>query len=57
VQENNAILDLIGYDPITMETLVAHSGLTSEHLSAMLLTLELESKVSSLSEGRFQRVV
>lgn len=55
--EDNLILDLMGYDPITMETLVERSGLTSEHLSAMLLVLELESKISTLSGGRFQRMV
>ncbi|MES2553093.1 MAG: DNA-protecting protein DprA, partial [Pseudomonadota bacterium] len=43
-------------DPVTTETLVERSGLTSEQLSAMLLMLELENKVSSLPGGRYQRI-
>jgi len=50
------ILDCIGYDAITMESLVERSGLTSEHLSAMLLMLELDNKVASLPGGRYQRI-
>ncbi|HSH73729.1 MAG TPA: DNA-processing protein DprA [Methylophilaceae bacterium] len=50
------ILACIGYDPISMESLVERSGLTSEHLSAMLLMLELENKVASLPGGRYQRI-
>ena len=55
--ESNHILDLMGFDPITIETLIERSRLTSEQLSAMLLILELESKVASLAGGRFQRLV
>jgi len=50
------ILTCVGYDPVSMESLVERSGLTSEHLSAMLLMLELDNKVSSLPGGRYQRI-
>lgn len=54
--EQSTLLTSMGYDPVTMETLVERSGLTSEQLSAMLLMLELENKVSSLPGGRYQRI-
>ncbi len=50
------LLDCMGYDPVSMESLVERSGLTSDNLSAMLLMLELESKVASLPGGRYQRI-
>lgn len=54
--ESNPLLDSMGFEPITMEALLERSGLTSDNLSAMLLMLELESKVSSLPGGRYQRL-
>lgn len=54
--EANPILDSMGFEPVTMEVLLERSGLTSENLSAMLLMLELESKVASLPGGRYQRL-
>lgn len=55
--ESNPLLDSMGFEPVTIETLLERSGLTSENLSAMLLMLELESKVASLPGGRYQRLV
>jgi DNA processing protein len=54
--ETNPLLECMGYDPVSMESLVERSGLTSDNLSAMLLMLELESKVASLPGGRYQRI-
>lgn len=54
--ETNPLLDSMGFEPITMEALIERSGLTSDNLSAMLLVLELESKVASLPGGRYQRL-
>ncbi len=54
--ETNPLLDCMGYDPISMESLVERSGLTSDNLSAMLLMLELDGKVASLHGGRYQRI-
>ncbi len=56
-EEKNPVLEIMGFDPINMETLISRSGLTSEVLSAMLLVLELESKIASLPGGRYQRIV
>jgi len=55
--EIHPILEIMGFDPINMESLISRSGLTSEVLSAMLLVLELESKIASLPGGRYQRIV
>lgn len=55
--ESNPLLDSMGFEPVTIEALLERSGLTSENLSAMLLMLELESKVASLPGGRYQRLV
>jgi len=56
VTQSHPLLDCMGYDPITMDALVQLSGLTSDNLSAMLMVLELESKIASLPGGRYQRV-
>lgn len=51
-----ALLELMGADPIAIDRLVGLSGLTVETLSAKLLTLELEGKVASLPGGLYQRL-
>lgn len=51
------LLEKMGFDVIAPDTLIELSGLTSHHVSAMLLSLELEGKVASLPGGRYQRIV
>lgn len=53
----NPLLEIMGFEPVSMEVLLERSGLTSESLSAMLLMLELENKVASLPGGRYQRLI
>ena len=53
---NSALLEHLGYDPIDMNTLSNRSGLTVSELSAMLLTLELDGLVSKLAGGLYQRL-
>lgn len=55
--EESPLLAHMGYAPITLDTLMQCSGLTSDTLSSMLLVLELEGKVASLPGGRYQRIV
>jgi DNA processing protein len=50
------LLRHMGFDPCDIDTLIRRSGLTVEVVSAMLLQLELEGKVGSLSGGLYQRV-
>ncbi len=54
---NNAIFNLMGFDAITLESLVALSGLTVSEVSSMLMLLELEGKVASLRGGQYQKIV
>ena len=53
---SDGFLQHMGYDPCTVDSLVRRTGLTAEAISAMLLTLELEGRVSSLPGGAYQRI-
>jgi DNA processing protein len=55
--DEDALLRIMGFDPIDIEVLIERSGLTGEDLSAKLLMLELENKIASLPGGRYQRIV
>ncbi len=50
------LLDTMGYDPVTVDTLVERSGLTTEEVSSMLLVLELQDHVASMPGGLYSRV-
>jgi DNA processing protein len=54
--EDSGLLELIGFDPVSMDSLCMRSGLTVSQLSAMLLTLELEGRIAALPGGLFQRI-
>lgn len=56
LSEPNTVLASMGFDPINFETLRTLSGLTTEALSAMLMVLELENKITTLSGGKYQRL-
>ena len=49
------LLDLIGYDPIDIDTLIVRSGLTAGVLSSMLLHMELRGLIEARPGGRVQR--
>ena len=56
-QETSApLLEHLGFDPCSMDSLCMRSGLTAETLSAMLLQLELDGMVASLPGGLYQRL-
>ncbi len=50
------LLALMGFDPCGVDELAARSGLAPETLSVLLLHLELDGRVASLSGGRYQRL-
>jgi len=50
------LLDCMGFEIIDAESLIHASGLTSDEVSAMLLTLELEGRIASLPGGQYQRI-
>ena len=45
------LLDLMGWDPADVDTLVNRSGLTADEVSSMLLILELDGRVEPLTGG------
>lgn len=52
---DHPLLENIGFEPISIDTLIERSGLTAESVSSMLLTLELQGIVSSTG-GLFSRI-
>lgn len=54
-QTDSGLMELMGFEPVSMDTLCQRSGLTVSQLSAMLLTLELEGRIATLTGGLFQR--
>ena len=55
-EPNSALFGHLGFDPVDLDTLGKRSGLTVSQLSAMLLTLELEGRISALPGGLYQRI-
>ena len=53
---DSALLEQIGFDPVDLDTLSVRCSLTMAELSAMLLVLELEGRVSALPGGLYQRI-
>ena len=53
---DSALLEHLGFDPVDADTLSARCGLTVAELSAMLLTLELDGRISVLPGGLYQRI-
>lgn len=53
--EYDEFLELMGYEPVTIDVLVRRSGLTPEQVSSMLLLLELEDRVYTGAGGRYSR--
>ena len=51
--EYQRLLDNMGWDPVSVDTLVSRSGLTAGEVSSMLLLLELEGRVDPLAGGRY----
>ena len=50
------LLEHIGHDPVTIDTLIERSGLTADAVSSMLLQMELYGLVSNCPGGKIQRM-
>jgi DNA processing protein len=50
------LLDALGFDPISLDELIARTGQGAAELSARLLDFELQGRVARLPGQRFQRV-
>ena len=53
--EQRRLLQALGFEPVSIDALVARSGLTAEVVSSMLLTMELQGCVTS-NGGHYCRV-
>ena len=51
------LLQSLGHDPVSLDALIARTGLNAPHLQAQLMELELEGLVSRLPGGLFARLV
>ena len=49
------LLEMLAFDPISMDVLIERSGLTPEEVSSMLLVLELQGYVAAIGGGRYCR--
>jgi DNA processing protein len=56
-EEYRRLLDVMGYDPASLDALVDATGIAPGALSSMLLILELEGEIATLSGNRYQRMV
>ena len=50
-----ALLGAVGYDPTSVDEIVARTDLTTQAISSMLLELELQGRVTALGGGRYSR--
>jgi len=54
-KEDLALLDSLGYDPISMDELIERSGLTADKVSSMLIALELKGLIAA-ERGLYMRL-
>lgn len=52
----DALLSALGFDPVSLDALVARTGIAASALQARLLELELQGDVARLPGGLFQRM-
>jgi len=50
-----ALLAAVGYDPTSVDEIMARTELTTQAVSSMLLNLELQGRVAALGGGRYSR--
>jgi DNA processing protein len=53
--EGDTLLDALGFDPASLDALIARTGIAAPQLQARLLELELAGDVARLPGGLFQR--
>ena len=53
--EYDLLLEALGFNPVTADTIAARTGLTSQAVSSMLLMLELKGEIEALPGGRYAR--
>jgi DNA processing protein len=56
VHSEDELLPALGFDPVSLDALVARTGIAASVLQARLLELELQGDVARLPGGLFQRI-
>ncbi|MRD48577.1 DNA-protecting protein DprA [Caenimonas koreensis DSM 17982] len=54
--EGDSLLAALGFDPVSLDALVARTGIAASVLQVRLLELEMDGEVTRLAGGLFQRV-
>lgn len=55
-KEYEILLDALGFEPASVDVLVARTGFPSESVASMLLILELQGRIEAHADGRYGRV-
>lgn len=53
---HSSVLDALGFDPVSLDALVARTGMSAATLQGALLELELAGQLARLGAGLFQRI-
>ena len=56
LDENDALVQALGFDPVGLDALQARTGLDTPSLQAQLMRLELDGRIARLPGGLFQRI-
>ena len=56
LDDDDALLQALGFDPVSLDALQARTGLDTPSLQAQLMTLELDGRIARLPGGLFQRM-
>ena len=56
MQEDNALLQALGHDPVSLDALIDRTGIPAAQLQVQLLELELVGVIARLPGGLFQRL-
>ena len=56
LDDDDALLQALGFDPVGLDALQARTGLDTPSLQAQLMTLELDGRIARLPGGLFQRI-
>jgi DNA processing protein len=55
-EAEDSLLAAVGYDPVSLDALVARTGMAASHLQAKLLEYEMRGELKRLAGGLFQRI-
>ena len=56
-KNHHVLLEVMGFEPVTVDDLVQTSGLTTAEVSSMLLNMELSGVLESQLDGTFIRII